>query len=35
MHADAYESIWFKLGTMVGTIALYMLILVYLTMTMI
>ena len=31
MHSDVYESIWFKLGMMIDTVVLYILILVKLT----
>ena len=33
MHSDIYQWIWFKLGMMIDTIVLYILILVYLTLT--
>ena len=33
MHLNIYESIWFKLSMMIGTIDLYILILVFLTLT--
>ena len=35
MYSDVYESIWFKLGVMIGTIVLYITMLVWLTLTLI
>ena len=33
MHSDIYESIWFKLGMLIDTIELCILIIIYVTLT--
>ena len=35
MHLDTYESIWLKRGMMIDTVELYILILIYVTFTVI